>query len=216
MKTRVCGTFHSLFTCLKTRVSRQCHGGLRAMLGVFAQSFAEAGKGWVFVRQIAQSCRCAMLPQSPEATAPPTGEAGVRTSLRDAFLTRPGRELLPRGGAWGIGRKRAVYSLCVPAGKFVEYSIARLRTIVKSRAKLYHRNYLRKEIVSVIVYDRLWQTMKVRRISQHKLMREYSFSARQLVCLHTNQNVSTYTLDTLCRILSCDLEDIAEYRPDEK
>jgi len=68
----------------------------------------------------------------------------------------------------------------------------------------------------VIVYDRLWQTMKVRRISQHKLMREYSFSARQLVCLHTNQNVSTYTLDTLCRILSCDLEDIAEYRPDEK
>jgi len=68
----------------------------------------------------------------------------------------------------------------------------------------------------MIIYDRLWQTMKARQISQYKLIQEYSFSTGQLDRLRKNQSVSVYTLDTLCRILDCGLEDIAEYRPDEK
>ncbi|MDR2687674.1 MAG: helix-turn-helix transcriptional regulator [Oscillospiraceae bacterium] len=68
----------------------------------------------------------------------------------------------------------------------------------------------------MIVYDRLWATMKSRGISQYKLIKEYGYSLGQLDRLRKNQSVSTYTLDTLCRILSCELEDIAEYRPDEK
>ena len=68
----------------------------------------------------------------------------------------------------------------------------------------------------MIVYDRLWQTMKTRGISQYKLIQEYGYSLGQLDRLRKNQSVSTYTLDTLCRILSCELPDIAEYRPDEK
>jgi len=68
----------------------------------------------------------------------------------------------------------------------------------------------------MIVYDRLWQTMKARGISQYKLIQEHGFSTGQLDRLRKNQSVSVYTLDTLCRILSCELSDIAEYRPDEK
>jgi len=68
----------------------------------------------------------------------------------------------------------------------------------------------------MIVYDRLWQTMKERQISQYKLIKEYGYSPGQLDRLRKNQSVSVYTLDTLCRILSCELSDIAEYRPDEK
>jgi len=68
----------------------------------------------------------------------------------------------------------------------------------------------------MIVYDRLWQTMKERQISQYKLIKEYGYSPGQLNRLRKNQSVSVYTLDTLCRILSCELSDIAEYRPDEK
>jgi len=67
----------------------------------------------------------------------------------------------------------------------------------------------------MIVYERLWQTMKKRQISQYKLIREYGFSTSQLTRLRTNCNVSTYTLNRLCGILQCELEDIAEYRPDE-
>jgi len=68
----------------------------------------------------------------------------------------------------------------------------------------------------MIVYDKLWQTMKSRQISQYKLIQEYGYSLGQLDRLRKNQSVSVYTLDTLCKILSCELGDIAEYRPDEK
>ena len=72
------------------------------------------------------------------------------------------------------------------------------------------------EVLFMIVYDRLWQTMKSKQISQYKLIQEYGYSLGQLDRLRKNQSVSVYTLDTLCRILDCKLEDIAEYRPDEK
>lgn len=63
----------------------------------------------------------------------------------------------------------------------------------------------------MIVYDRLWQTMKKRGISQYKLVKDYHFSNGQLDRLRKNENVSTNTLNELCFILDCKLEDIAEY-----
>ncbi len=66
----------------------------------------------------------------------------------------------------------------------------------------------------MIVYDRLWVTMKDRGISQYKLIKEYGFSSGQLDRLRKNENVSTYTLSQLCRILHCKLEDIAAYIDD--
>jgi DNA-binding Xre family transcriptional regulator len=56
--------------------------------------------------------------------------------------------------------------------------------------------------------------MKQRNISQYKLIKDYGFSSGQLDRLRKNENVSTYTLDQLCSILDCRLEDIAEYRPE--
>ena len=64
----------------------------------------------------------------------------------------------------------------------------------------------------MIVYDRLWQTMKQKGISQYKLIKEYGFSSGQLDRLRKNENVSTFTLDQLCKILDCQLEDVAEYK----
>ncbi|MCL2301175.1 MAG: helix-turn-helix transcriptional regulator [Firmicutes bacterium] len=57
--------------------------------------------------------------------------------------------------------------------------------------------------------------MKKRQISQYKLIQEYGYSPGQLDRLRKNSHVSTYTLNALCGILRCGLEDIAEYRPDE-
>ena len=62
-----------------------------------------------------------------------------------------------------------------------------------------------------IVFDKLWQTMAEKGITQYKLIKEYSFSTGQLDRLRKNGNVNTYTLDRLCEILNCDLSDIAEY-----
>ena len=66
----------------------------------------------------------------------------------------------------------------------------------------------------MIVFDKLWETMKEKGISQYKLIREYKISSGQLDRLRKNENVSTYTLSQLCRILHCRLEDIAEYVED--
>ena len=62
----------------------------------------------------------------------------------------------------------------------------------------------------MIVYNRLWKTMKAKGISQYKLINEYGVSTGQLDRLRKNENVNTYTLDKLCQILDCDLTDIME------
>ena len=68
----------------------------------------------------------------------------------------------------------------------------------------------------MITLDKLWITMKSRGISQYKLLKEHHVSSGQLDRLRKNGNVSTYTLNQLCAILHCRLEDIAEYHPDDE
>lgn len=68
----------------------------------------------------------------------------------------------------------------------------------------------------MIVYDKLWQTMKEKNISQYKLIKVYHISTGQLDRLRKNENVNTYTLDQLCRILECQLSDIAEFVDEDK
>jgi len=66
----------------------------------------------------------------------------------------------------------------------------------------------------MIVYNRLWETMKKRGISQYKLIKDYKISSGQLDRLRKNDNVSTFTLNQLCKILNCTLDEIAEYVED--
>ena len=66
----------------------------------------------------------------------------------------------------------------------------------------------------MITLERLWETLKKREISQYKLIKEYKISTGQLDRLRKNGNVNTYTLNQLCKILNCKLEDIAEYIED--
>ena len=63
----------------------------------------------------------------------------------------------------------------------------------------------------MIVYDRLWETMKKKGFSQYKLIKEYGFSTGQLDRLRKNENINAFTLDRLCKILDCDLWYIMEY-----
>lgn len=66
----------------------------------------------------------------------------------------------------------------------------------------------------MIVYDNLWKTMKEKGISQYKLIYEYGFSNGQLDRLRKNENINMYTLNTLCKILECEVQDIITYQPD--
>ena len=66
----------------------------------------------------------------------------------------------------------------------------------------------------MIVFNKLWYTLKEKGISQYKLIKEYQISSGQLDRLRKNGNVNTYTLNQLCQILHCNLDDIAEYVED--
>lgn len=68
----------------------------------------------------------------------------------------------------------------------------------------------------MIVFDKLWLTLKEKNISQYKLIKEYGISTGQLDRLRKNGNVNTYTLDLLCEILNCNLDDIAEHKKQDE
>ena len=64
----------------------------------------------------------------------------------------------------------------------------------------------------MIVYDKLWATMKENGITQYSLIKDYHISAGQLSRLRKNDNVSTHTIDVLCEILDCQPGDLMEFR----
>ena len=62
----------------------------------------------------------------------------------------------------------------------------------------------------MISYNRLSETMEKRKISQYRLIKEFGLSSGQMSRLKKNTYVSTHTLETLCRILDCRIEDVME------
>jgi len=67
----------------------------------------------------------------------------------------------------------------------------------------------------MISYSPLWETMRQRGITTYALIKDYSFSRGTLDSLKQNRNISTATLDDLCNILSCRVEDVLVHIPDE-
>lgn len=63
----------------------------------------------------------------------------------------------------------------------------------------------------MISYEKLWQTMKEKGITQYMLIKHYGISPGQITRLKRNESVSTHTIDTFCRILNCQVNDIMEY-----
>ena len=63
----------------------------------------------------------------------------------------------------------------------------------------------------MISYEPLWNTLKEKGITQYQLINKYNVSAGQLSRLRANENVSTHTINTLCEILDCKVEDIMKY-----
>lgn len=58
--------------------------------------------------------------------------------------------------------------------------------------------------------------MRSRKVTTYTLRAKHKISHATVQRLQANLPVSTYTLDRLCRILDCPLEDVAMYAPDEQ
>ena len=66
----------------------------------------------------------------------------------------------------------------------------------------------------MISYDPLWETMKTRGVSQYRLIKNYGVSSGQINRLKKNAYVSTHTIEVLCRILNCRVEEIMQFETD--
>lgn len=55
-----------------------------------------------------------------------------------------------------------------------------------------------------------------KRDETYQLIKDYSFSRGTLDALKQGRNISTATLNHLCEILECRVEDVLVYIPDER
>lgn len=68
----------------------------------------------------------------------------------------------------------------------------------------------------MIRYRPLWNTMAKNKVTTYTLRVKHGMSHATVQRLQADMPVSTYTLNRLCKILNCRLEDVAEYIPDEE
>jgi len=66
----------------------------------------------------------------------------------------------------------------------------------------------------MITYEPLWKTLKVKNISTYKLLNEYNLSRGMLDNLKHNRSITMTTLNQLCNMLNCGVNDIIKYTKD--
>ena len=67
----------------------------------------------------------------------------------------------------------------------------------------------------MIRYRPLWETMAAKGVTTYTLRCKYNMSHATVQRLQADMPVSTHTLNRLCKILDCPLQDIVEYVPDK-
>lgn len=67
----------------------------------------------------------------------------------------------------------------------------------------------------MIIYDKLWITMKEKGVSTYWLREKCGIDRKTIRRLRTNDNLETKTLNKLCIALNCSLDDIAQFVPDK-
>ncbi len=65
-------------------------------------------------------------------------------------------------------------------------------------------------MIAIINYYPLWETMKIKGISQYKLL-QLGIDNRTLDSLKHNKNITLITLEKLCNILDCTPNDIVAF-----
>ena len=63
----------------------------------------------------------------------------------------------------------------------------------------------------MIVFDKLWETMKKKGFSTYKLREECGIDSKTVRRLKANENIETKTINKLCSVLNCKVEDIMEF-----
>lgn len=66
----------------------------------------------------------------------------------------------------------------------------------------------------MIRYESFWETLKRKKVTTYMLREKYNINPNTLTRMKHNKYLSLRTIEDLCKILDCRLEDIAEYISD--
>lgn len=67
----------------------------------------------------------------------------------------------------------------------------------------------------MVSYAPLWKTMKERGATTYTLQAKGDISSSTIRRLKSGDSVSTNTLESLCKLLNCTIQDVIEILPDE-
>ncbi|SEP82615.1 DNA-binding transcriptional regulator, XRE family [Lachnospiraceae bacterium NE2001] len=68
----------------------------------------------------------------------------------------------------------------------------------------------------MINYEPFWNTIKKSGVSTYSLINRHHISSATIQKLRHNKPINTTTINDLCRILNCSIQDIATYIPSEE
>ena len=63
----------------------------------------------------------------------------------------------------------------------------------------------------MITFDKLFKTMEKKKVSTYKLREACGIDSKTIHRLRANENIETKTLNKLCEVLDCKIEDIMEF-----
>lgn len=67
----------------------------------------------------------------------------------------------------------------------------------------------------MISYSPFWETLKKSKESTYSLINRHHISSSTIDKLRKNKPLNTTTINDLCRILDCRIQDIAQYIPSD-
>ncbi len=74
---------------------------------------------------------------------------------------------------------------------------------------------MKKGVRKMISFKPFYATLKRKNLTTYRLIKDYNISRSLLDRLKHNKPISTVTIDDLCKILDCRIEDIALFEKDE-
>ena len=107
------------------------------------------------------------------------------------------------------------FKLKVHIFRFILYSLLRRYLSIRIYFILLLKILL-KGALNMIDYFPFWQTLEKSTENWYTLTNKHHLSHSTLHRLKHNKDVSTKTLNDLCRILDCDIKDIVRYIPSDK
>ena len=66
----------------------------------------------------------------------------------------------------------------------------------------------------MITFDKLFETMREKGVTTYWLREKCGIDSKTVRRLKANDNIETKTLNKLCAVLDCKIEDIMEYIPE--